>query len=195
MRNYLREWRKAADMTQQSVADALKTSKPHVSRLEASKRALTTDWMERFARLFGCEPGDLLRHPNLKTSDEATKGAVIVVAKDNKEKWTLPSTWLQHDVHADPGGVEIYTVVSDTMSPTLVIGDRVIVNVRARHPTPAGIFVLDEDGAYVCMRLQMLPNQRGVVRVSADNPHYAPYEREVSDLDIRGRVVARVHRM
>jgi len=191
MKNHLRHWRESRDMTQQQLADAIGTSKPQISRLEASKRRLTTIWLEKLSRVYSVKPSDLLRSPFEDASGE--HGGVAVRASDTGEAWRLPSQFVERDIHANPSDIEIYTVSSDTMVPTLNIGDRVVINVRLRQPSPAGIFLIEEGDAAICMRLQMIGAQ--LVRVSADNAHYVAYESKLAELRVRGRVVARLHRI
>ena len=196
MKNHLRHWRESREMTQQQLADAIGTSKPQISRLEASKRRLTTIWLEKLSRVYSVKPSELLRSP-YDADAKGEHGGVAVRASDTGEAWRLPSQFVERDIHANPSDIEIYTVSSDTMVPTLNIGDRVVINVRLRQPSPAGIFLIEEGDAAICMRLQMIGAQRNgqLVRVSADNPHYVAYESKLAELRVRGRVVARLHRI
>jgi transcriptional regulator with XRE-family HTH domain len=58
--NRIRHFRKARGWTLEYVALEIDTSITHVSLLEKGQRALTQQWMRRFADLFGVTPGELL---------------------------------------------------------------------------------------------------------------------------------------
>ncbi len=58
--NRIREYRKARGWSLQKLADAARTSKSQIDKLEKGLRRLTVDWMVRLARPLGCDPRDLL---------------------------------------------------------------------------------------------------------------------------------------
>lgn len=58
--NRLRELRKAAELTQQELADATGVSQAAVSQLENGTRSMDLAWMRTFARALKCAPADLL---------------------------------------------------------------------------------------------------------------------------------------
>lgn len=63
MKNRLREFRDAADMTLEQVAEKARTSHQQVQRLETGKRRLTIAWLERLAQAMGYEASDIIgRH-------------------------------------------------------------------------------------------------------------------------------------
>lgn len=59
-RFYLRERRHAAGLTQQSLADAMGTTKGVVSQLETGFTRYNEDWVVKAARALRLEPADLL---------------------------------------------------------------------------------------------------------------------------------------
>ena len=64
-RQYLREWRlsKRPELTQAKVADALDIDQSVISRLETGKTPYEQIMLERLAKLYGCEPADLIHGP------------------------------------------------------------------------------------------------------------------------------------
>lgn len=62
-RNYLAEWRKHRNLTQDQVASRAKTSKPTISRLESGERGLSKKWLDRLAPILDTTPAGLLVHP------------------------------------------------------------------------------------------------------------------------------------
>ena len=80
-------------------------------------------------------------------------------------------------------------VQGDSMAPTLLSGDTVLVDMTRRAPNPPGIFVLDDGMGLVAKRLEHIPNSDPPrVQIISDNPHYSPYECTAEEVNIIGRV-------
>lgn len=68
--HFLREWRKFRGLTQQSLADAVGTSKTVVSEMERGNLQLSPKWLRKFAPILETQPGHILDHdPNELDSD------------------------------------------------------------------------------------------------------------------------------
>lgn len=59
-RNYLRQWRTKAGLTQEELADKAGTTKAVISLLESEKRPLSSKWLRKFAEILGTTPGRIL---------------------------------------------------------------------------------------------------------------------------------------
>lgn len=104
--------------------------------------------------------------------------------------WRLPESYLERVVKVDAFEVRIVEVQGDSMEPTLRAGDRVMVNLEDRVPSPPGIFALWDGFGVVVKRLEPAPNSDPPrVVVSSDNRLHAPYERTAEEINIIGRVV------
>ncbi|WP_372922874.1 helix-turn-helix transcriptional regulator, partial [Roseovarius sp.] len=90
---------------------------------------------------------------------------------------------------ASPSQLRIMHVEGDSMAPTLLDGDTVLVDMTRRAPNPPGIFVLDDGMGLVAKRLEHIPNSDPpAVRVISDNGFYSPYERTADEVHIVGRI-------
>ena len=58
--NPIRALRRAQGLTLQQLAEAARTTKSQIDKLEKGQRRLTVDWMARLAPALGCALGDLL---------------------------------------------------------------------------------------------------------------------------------------
>lgn len=98
-------------------------------------------------------------------------------------------SWIKQGLKASPSQLRIMTVEGDSMEPTLLDGDTVLVDMTRRSPNPPGIFVLDDGMGLVAKRLQHVPNSDPpAVRVISDNKHYPEYERTAGEINIVGRI-------
>lgn len=78
------------------------------------------------------------------------------------------------------------------MEPDYLSGDRVLVDLSRRMPTPPGVFVVWDGLGLVLKRLELVigatPRK---VRLSSVNPAYLPYEVPHEELHISGRVIGK----
>ncbi|MEW5729988.1 MAG: LexA family transcriptional regulator [Pseudomonadota bacterium] len=114
-----------------------------------------------------------------------------LVARDGiKAHWDFPAEYLRSEVRAHIGSSRIVEVIGDSMSPTLLSGDRVMVDMRDKVPTPPGIFALWDGMGVVVKRIEHIPHSDPPrIRISSDNQYHPPYERTAEEVRIIGRVV------
>ncbi len=84
LRTRLRELRKARGWNQTYVAKALGTTAQTISRLETNVMTVSTDWLVKFADLFGVSPSELISEPGSDSVDVIghvrSDGAIIATA-------------------------------------------------------------------------------------------------------------------
>ena len=83
------------------------------------------------------------------------------------------------------------------MSPTILSGDRVIVDTGHRIPSPDGIYaVRDRYGSIVVKRLQVLRSgDPPRIKIISDNAHHALEEVGADEIAIVGRVLWALKRL
>jgi transcriptional regulator with XRE-family HTH domain len=82
IRHYLKEWRLAKGLTQQTLADRLPagedgkpTGKDQVSRWERNERGMTMDVQGALAEALDISPAALFQHPDTPSADELLRRA------------------------------------------------------------------------------------------------------------------------
>ncbi len=117
-------------------------------------------------------------------------GAVVEEHEDPAGRaYHFRRAWIRHSLKASPSQLRIMHVEGDSMAPTLLDGDTVLVDMARRAPNPPGIFVLDDGMGLVAKRLEHIPNSDPpAVRVISDNGFYSPYERTADEIHIVGRI-------
>lgn len=125
--------------------------------------------------------------PLLNVDGEAADGVRAV--------WRLPVDFLRTELRSREGDVDFIAVDGDSMIPTLLPGDRVMVNRQQIGPSDAIYAIHDGIGISV-KRLHIVKGSNPVqVRIMSDNPlHGAPDIVMAADLRVIGRVVCRVSR-
>ena len=117
-------------------------------------------------------------------------GAVVTEDHDTPGRaYHFRRSWIKGSLKASPSQLRIMHVEGDSMAPTLLDGDTVLVDMTRRAPNPPGIFVLDDGMGLVAKRLEHVPNSDPpAVRVISDNGFYSPYERSAEEIHIIGRI-------
>lgn len=104
--------------------------------------------------------------------------------------WEFPPDYLRQELRIGNGAARIIPVQGDSMEPTLLTGDRVMVHLEDRFPSPPGVFALWDGFGVVVKRLEFVPNSDPPrITISSDNPRHGRYERTAEEVNIIGRVV------
>jgi phage repressor protein C with HTH and peptisase S24 domain len=79
----------------------------------------------------------------------------------------------------------------DSMAPTIMSGDRVIIDTGHKTPTPDGLYAIrDTFECIVVKRLQLIRSSRPTrVKIISDNPNHATEEVPLSELEVVGKVM------
>lgn len=83
------------------------------------------------------------------------------------------SAWIREEIGTTPGNLSLINVVGDSMAPTILPGDTVMINHAARRLDRDGIYVVRMGDGLLVKRLQLMPG--GQVMVRSDNPIFPPY--------------------
>jgi len=117
-------------------------------------------------------------------------GGAVVEDESTSTHWYFPASWIGDELGSRPADLRLLRVRGDSMEPTLLNRDLVLMDLSRGSPTPAGIFVLDDGVGLVAKRLEHIPNSDPeTVRIISDNPRYSAYERTAEEIRIVGRVV------
>lgn len=110
-----------------------------------------------------------------------------------KAVWTIPPAYLRGEFHVDPRNVRIIEVAGDSMTPTLMPHDRILVDISHRQPSPPGVYALWDGFGLVVKRVEILHGTDPLrVLLSSDNPYHPDRELTLDEAHIAGRVVARI---
>src|SRR5581483_424230 len=134
-------------------------------------------------------PAHMLRIEELDVRASAGSGLADSSTKTVGE-WQLPSELIRAYTTAPAAELRIITVLGDSMEPMLMPGQRVLVDLADRRPSPPGIFVVWDGLGLVVKRVQLLPHTDPPrVKITSDNPSYEPYQRTLDEAYIQGRVI------
>ena len=113
------------------------------------------------------------------------------VAPAEPESWSFPRSFVAERLHASAAKLRVLEIEGDAMAPTIMAGDRVVIDTGHKDPTPDGLYAIrDPLGGIVVRRLQVLRSARPVrVKVICDNQSHATEEVAHTQLDVLGKAV------
>ena len=131
----------------------------------------------------------------LEVSAGAGGGAAVEIERV-RARWVFPKDWLLTHLGVDHDEIGIITIRGDSMMPTLMPGDKVLVDRRSTAPSPPGIFAVWDGFGLVAKRLELLDGSRPArVLLTSDNERYKSYERTLDEVNIIGRIIGRWQRL
>jgi len=213
--------REARHMSRSELVRLSGVSKQQLSRLEGGQIRMRLDHLKPFAKHLGYTPEQILlwgrypgtgeaessgareepphRVPELDTRAEPGGGvSKREVRKDGRhadpikhEGWVFPTSFVREQLHASAERLLVIEVDGDSMAPTIVSGDRVIIDAGHKTPTPDGLYAIrDAFAGIVIKRLQVMrPAKQANVKIISDNPKQGSEEVPLSELEVVGKVV------
>lgn len=111
-------------------------------------------------------------------------------------EWYFPAAFLRGELKATPERIIVMEVQGDSMVPTLLPGERVIVDTSQARFGPDAIYIIDDgDGEPRVKRLRKVLTTNKI-EIRSDNPASGSNETvEGDELRIIGRVVGRISRL
>ena len=104
--------------------------------------------------------------------------------------WRLPPEFVRSILGARPIDLLVMKGNGDSMQPTIMSGEPVIVNTAHRKPSPDGLYAIrDQLGEAVIKRLELFGTNPPRVRIISDNPKHTPQERGLDEIEIVGKVL------
>lgn len=120
---------------------------------------------------------------------EASAGhGALVYAEDHVANLAFSHSLIREMTFAPANKLAVIKVRGDSMEPTLLDDDQVLIDTTKTDLNFDGMFVLSYDGVLHVKRIGRTP-KRGHVMITSDNPAYQPFEAAHSDIDVVGRVL------
>jgi len=121
------------------------------------------------------------------TSGKLDSGAESPADNDVELMVGFRRQWIQR--HGDPKHMSLTKVTGDSMEPTLLSGDIVLVNRNMNSIDPqGGIYSITLDSVATIKRLQII-HLKGLIRIISDNPKYESLEASPDQITVNGRVI------
>ena len=107
------------------------------------------------------------------------------------EGWLFPPSFVREQLHTAATRLLVLDTNGDSMAPTILSGERVIVDTGHKTPTPDGLYaVRDAFGSIVVKRLQVMRSTKPTrVKIISDNPNHNNEESPLNELEVVGKVL------
>jgi len=211
--------REARRMSRSELVKRSGVSKQQLSRLENGLIRLRLDHLKPFANALGYSPEQILlwgRYPG--TSGDQIEGEALgasehvpelasrsegahsklrtrkegrYVERIKAEDWAFPASFIKDQLQTSAKNLLVVGAQGDAMAPTIMSGDKVIVDTGHKTPSPDGLYAIRDGFENVIVRrLQLLRTpQPSRVKIISDNSKHAAEEVAVSEIEIVGKAV------
>jgi len=107
------------------------------------------------------------------------------------EGWIFPPSFVRDQLHAAANRLLVLDTTGDSMAPTIMSGDRVIIDTGHKSPSPDGLYAIrDTFECIVVKRLQLIRSSRPArVKIISDNPNHPTEEMPFNELEVVGKVL------
>jgi transcriptional regulator with XRE-family HTH domain len=107
------------------------------------------------------------------------------------EGWQFPASFVRDQLHTAAPHLLVLDTNGDSMAPTILSGERVVVDTGHKTPTPDGLYAIrDTFGSIVVKRLQVMRSTRPTrVKIISDNSNHSNEETPLNDLEVVGKVL------
>jgi hypothetical protein len=111
-------------------------------------------------------------------------------------EWLIPQPYLRNEAKASPNDTIIMEVIGDSMSPTYMPGDRVLVDLSQDTMISDTVYAISDGYSEPQIkRLQRVPfSDPTEVKIISDNPNLETFTVELSRVNIIGRICGHISR-
>jgi phage repressor protein C with HTH and peptisase S24 domain len=187
-----------AQVNRSFVYDILygRSQNPTKIKLEqlAGRLKVGVDWLVTgHGFVEGTEPGRegdsiYVKIRSVKVSPSMGGGRIVEEVEEGEPLQFL-ARWVRDTLNVQPDDLRIMRVGGDSMEPTLLDRDKVLVDLTKKTPSPPGIFVLHDGMGLVAKRISIIPRSEPLrLRIVSDNSRYDPYDVTVDEANIVGRI-------
>jgi transcriptional regulator with XRE-family HTH domain len=211
--------REARGMSRTEVVKRSGVSKQQLSRLENGLIRLRLDHLKPFANVLGYSPEQILlwgRYPGTSGAQIQGEGrgasehvpelasrsdagrSKLRTRKEGRhvepikaEEWAFPASFVTNRLQASAKNLLVIEAEGDVMAPTIISGDKVIIDSGHKTPSPDGLYAIrDSFENIIVRRLQLLRTaQPSRVKIISDNSKHAAEEVALSEIEIVGKAL------
>lgn len=182
--------------TKAGLAEALGLEPPAVSKILKGMRQIKAKEYAIMRRYFGLPvDGQRAVSPAKGKSQESLNYADVLkdsVVDTPNSAWIMPQN--NPDAHSDhlSEALKIYKITDKFMAPDLDLGDYVLIDLLQTALEEKAVYILYDGQDYAARYCVSLSDKEGDIEVSAYSPAFATQHLNFDDVEIVGRVIAKL---
>ncbi len=181
------------------LARVLNLEPPAVSKILNGARQIKAQEYNLMRKFFGLpvdgERGARLSNDSYRLETLAGDGMALQdgAIPAEQESWVIPAGILSQRTKAPPEQIKIFTVQESLMEPDYKRGEHVLVDLSDKKPSPPGAFIISDGFGYMLRLCAFAPKSDPPhVKISAVHSGFQSQTLEAGDIDIVGRVIAKL---
>lgn len=198
---WIRQELAAAGKTQADLAEAIGLTSVQVNKILTGQRRLKADEADRIRAFLGIPPSVPQRVENGDASHPQAKLVPVydVMASAGHGahngyeavaySLAFPPAYLSKLTKSHPRNLVIISVKGDSMVPTLMDDDVVMIDTSKKNVDFDGLFVFRFGDALHIKRVTRAARPGRIIAISDNRQHYDPIEYEADDIEVVGRVI------
>lgn len=181
--------------TKAGLARALGLEPPAISKILKGTRQIKAKEYALMRSYFGLPSGEMVQsYPDAKASSSSYDYALLEDKKPfDAQDWIIPQSVFVDKVDEPPEQVKIFKIEDGYMAPVFMQGDYVVADLSDVQLSSPGRFIVSDGFGYFVRQCEALPSSDPLqVRVSALSADFSTQTLNFEDLQIIGRVIAKV---
>lgn len=185
------------EKTKADLAKALGLEASAISKILAGTRQIKASEYMNMRGFFGL-PNDGERAENFGRDSYILEPLGLSEKENNpadsaQDSWVMPASLFENRTSATPDKIKIFDIREDAMIPDFQKGEKVLVDLSDRSPSPAGVFVISDGMGHMIRQCAYVPHSDPAeIRFSAVNNKYDSFTMPLTKAEIIGRVIAKL---
>lgn len=180
------------------LARSLNLEPPAISKILNGTRQIKAQEYQTMRQFFGlpvdgqriAEPANAYRLDTLAGDQNALREDG---QEDISESWSIPNSILSQRTQSSPENIKVFTIQESMMEPDYKRGEHVLVDLSDQTPTPPGPFIIFDGFGYMLRLCEFSPkSDPPEIKISASNPGFQTQTLLQKDIELTGRVIAKL---
>ncbi len=184
------------DKSKAELARALGLEPPAVSKILNGARQIKAQEYNLMRKFFGLPvDGEHATRPSNDGYRLETLAGGQGLEEDSGHdgSWVIPAEILNQRTQASPNQIKIFKVQDHFMEPEFRRGEHVLVDLSDAKPTPPGNFIISDGFGHMLRACAFAPKSNPPqIKISAMASEFQTQVLEAGDIDIVGRVIAKL---
>lgn len=201
---WIREQLDHKNVSQAELAEAIGISAPQLNKTLSGNRVLKSCEADNIRRFFGFQIPEEIAPIRVENGDEtppnralvsvlnvaaSAGGGMSVDSEDQIYSLSFPPQYLKRLTNSSPKNLAIISVKGESMEPTLLDDDIVLLDASKTNLSYDGLFVLRFDDALHVKRVGRSAKPGHITIISDNNSLYPALEASITDVSAVGKVL------